>query len=64
MPDRTYVITGATGHVGAGLAHGLLAAGLSASVAGPFVEMGQSISAGNMNPTAARTAANTTRVVL
>jgi uncharacterized protein YbjT (DUF2867 family) len=43
---------------------GMIAAGLSPSVAGLFVEMGQSISAGNMNPTEARTAANTTPTTL
>ena len=43
---------------------GMIAAGLSPSVAGLFVEMGQSISAGNMNPTEARTAANSTPTTL
>lgn len=43
---------------------GMIAAGLSPSVAGLFVEMGQSISAGNMNPVEPRTAANTTPTTL
>lgn len=43
---------------------GMIATGLSPSVAGLFVEVGQSISAGNMNPTEARTAANTTPTTL
>lgn len=43
---------------------GMIAAGLSPSVAGLFVEMGQSISAGNMNPVETRSAANTTPTTL